>query len=141
MSDRKYRQAGYQDVGGGQRERSGERPAGGPRERPEGPRGRGLGKPTTSVFRCSTCGTKNEGFVGSLSTCVKCRGDLHTCSHCAHFDTAVFNECRQQVPVRIAKKTLRNECGLFQAKVAQEQGGETGGTRDARSAFDALFKI
>lgn len=140
MSDRKYRQAGYQDVGG--QSRKPEARPGAPREAPIGPRGRGLGKPTVSVFRCALCATRQEGAqVQMLSTCVKCRGDLHTCSHCSHFDTSVHNECRQGVPIRVAAKTKRNECGLFQAKVAQEQGGESGGTRDARSAFDALFKF
>ena len=51
MSDRKYRQRGYQDDE--PRERSRSTPSS-PRE---GPRGRGLGAPTRSVFRCHDCGT------------------------------------------------------------------------------------
>jgi len=142
MSDQKYRQRGYQDQGRTEREKSGQGP-GGPRpERGPGPRGRGLGKPTATVFRCATCSTQNEiGLITEAATCVKCRGDLHTCKNCRHFDSAAHNECRQAVPARIAVKTKRNECTLFEPKLTQEQEQEVGGHRDARAAFDALFKI
>ena len=47
----------------------------------------------------------------------------------------------------MAKKSLRNSCEIFTPKAAQEfakesPGGSGGGKPgDARSAFDALFKI
>lgn len=98
--------------------------------------------PTDSVFRCAVCGTKSEvAYVVPGATCGKCRGDLHSCKNCRHFDSALNNECRQAVPLRIAVKTKGNTCELFAAKLAQEQAQEAGGHRDARSAFDALFKI
>lgn len=146
MSDQKYRQRGYQDHDRSDREKSGGGPSGfggGPRpERQPGPRGRGLGMPTDSVFRCGVCGTKAEvAQVLPGAICVKCRGDLHSCKNCRHFDSALNNECRQAVPLRIAVKTKGNTCELFAAKLAQEQAQEVAGHRDARSAFDALFKL
>ncbi len=146
MSDQKYRQRGYQDHDRKEREKSGGGPSGlggGPRpERQPGPRGRGLGMPTDSVFRCGVSRQQGRGGLRDPgATCGKCRGDLHSCKNCRHFDSALNNECRQAVPLRIAVKTQGNTCELFAAKLAQEQAQEVGGQRDARSAFDALFKL
>lgn len=142
MSDQKYRQRGYQDHDKTEREKSGGGPSGPRPERPPGPRGRGLGMPTATVFRCATCGTLQEvAQVIPGATCGKCRADLHTCKNCRHFDSAKTNECRQAVPARIAVKTKGNNCPLFEAQLKQEQEQEVGGHRDARSAFDALFKF
>ncbi len=144
MSDRKYGSRGYMQ--GDREEPRREQPSGAgsrPREKPDGPRGRGLGAPTESVFRCAVCGAKQEApAVGALAaTCRQCGTDLHACSQCRHFDTSVHNECRKQVPVRIAKKTQRNECALFEPKLAQVFAAESGRPSDAKSAFDALFKL
>jgi hypothetical protein len=147
----KYRQRGYKDS-----ERDQDRPRSapqGPREKKEGPRGRGLGAPTQSVFRCAACGEKRLSLGSDSSgqeiavdtTCAKCGADLHTCSHCVNFDTSVRWECRrfQEIPARVVKKNLRNECPLFTPKVAQEFGQDRDNPSpgDARSAFDALFKF
>jgi hypothetical protein len=146
--DTKYRQRGYKDS-----ERRDEKPRPGlqgPREKKEGPRGRGLGAPTESVFRCSACGEKRPVILGDEplafdAKCHKCGADLHSCSSCVNFDTSVHWECRRhaEIPARIAKKRDRNECPLFTPKVAQEFGQDSnkGSPGDARSAFDALFKF
>ena len=148
MSDRKYGQKGYQDSGGGgQRSRPAPQ---GPREKKEGPRGRGLGAPTESVFRCAACGEKRMMLTESDeiavdSTCAKCGADLHTCSNCVNFNTAVRWECRlfEEIPARVVKKSTRNECPLFTPKRVQEFGQDRDkpAPGDARSAFDALFKF
>ncbi len=149
MGDRKYGQRGYQDS---DRER-GPKPQSHapapPREAPQGPRGRGLGAPTATVFRCAACGVKQEmGVEVALdAVCARCGGDLHTCTNCVHFDTGAHNQCRAGVEPRVAKKSARNLCVTFAPKAAQEfakeSGGGSGGSRpdDPRSAFDALFKI
>lgn len=141
MSDRKYRQRGYQDDGGGGERR--ERGAPPPREKREGPRGRGLGAPTATVFRCSVCGRKQDAPAAAAfaAACVQCGTDLHTCTHCIHFDTSAPNECRKPVAVRIMKKAKRNECELFEPRRTAEFAGEPERPDDARSAFDALFKF
>jgi hypothetical protein len=143
MSDQKYRQRGYQDHERTEREKSGLGGPSGPRaERNPGPRGRGLGMPTATVFRCGSCGTLHEvAYVLEGASCSKCRSDLHCCKNCRHFDSAANNECRQPVPARIVSKTKGNSCSLFAAQLKQEQQQEAGGHRDARSAFDALFKF
>lgn len=154
MHDRKYGQRGYQDSGSRDDKRP--RPSSSPpppRDPAQGPRGRGLGTPTATVCRCAACGVKQE--VGALvaldAICARCGGDLHTCTNCAHFDTGAHNECRAGVEPRVAKKSARNACATFAAKAAQEFASDAGGggntssgdgrPNDARSAFDALFKI
>jgi hypothetical protein len=139
MSDRKYKQRGYMDDG----PREERRPAPqGPRQKPEGPRGRGLGAPTETVFRCRVCGAKQvlSGALGSEATCRECGNDLHTCSNCVHFDTSRPNECRKPVAQRVTSKTKRNTCELFAPNTVQEFGADKAAvSNDPRAAFDALF--
>lgn len=147
MSDRKYQQRGYQqrDERDGGARGSGGRPGppGAPPERKEGPRGRGLGAPTATSFRCAVCGRKQEppGIGALAATCVQCGTDLHTCTHCAFFDTSAPHECRKPVAVKIAKKAKRNECELFEAKTAVEFKADSDTPASAKSAWDALFKL
>jgi hypothetical protein len=145
MTERKYSHRGYQD--GDRREERPRRPAGpqGPRpDRLEGqPRGRGLGSPTDTVFRCRMCGEKQQvaGTVKLDETCFRCRADLHTCSNCVHFDTARPNECRKPVLVRVQNKSKRNTCELYSPNTIQEfTSDRAAASSDPRAAFDALFK-
>ncbi len=157
MSDeRKYRHRGYQDSGGGGEERGRSGPQA-PREKKDGPRGRGLGAPSATVFRCNACGEKRllDAEIVADTTCRRCNAALHTCSNCANFDTSVRWECRrwQEIPARVAKKTAANDCPLFTPKAVQETDGGSGsgssgsgpsgggGKLDPRAAFDALFKF
>jgi len=141
--DRKYRIRGYQDSGDRDRPTRGSAP---PHEKKEGPRGRGLGSPTATVFRCNSCGEKRilTEDIPPDATCTKCGADLHTCNNCSHFDTSFRWECRQaeHLPARIAKKRDRNDCTQFTPKATQEfaREAEKPKPNDARSAFDALFK-
>ncbi len=152
MSDRKYGHRGYRDDDrGGDRGRGPRRP----RERKPGPRGRGLGKPTATVFRCAVCGEKQLAGGGTYlspgagtpigldAECWKCSADLHSCTHCRHFDSSAPGECRARAPEYVASKAKRNACELFEAKATQEFAEDAGGDTpsDAKSAFDALFKL
>jgi len=143
MSERKYRQSGYQESS--QRSqpdrRSGNRTP--PRnDSPRGPWGRGLGKPTATVFRCAVCGARqNASAVAADAVCTSCGNDLHTCTHCAHFNPAARWECRQAIEVRVSGKASRNTCPQFTAKASQEFDTGPRNAADAKSAFDALFKI
>jgi hypothetical protein len=142
MSDRKYRQRGYQDEGG-RGERRGARPQG-PPERKEGPRGRGLGAPTESVFRCPSCNTLAlaPGGEDFAAVCRKCGAALHACIACAHFDPQATFECRQPIPERVPKKRAANECALFTAKTQVEfSRGEGLNPDDARAMFNKLFDL
>ncbi len=139
MSDRKYRQQGYQDQ---ERASRASRTTGPPVER-DGPRGRGLGKPTRTTFRCRDCGTEvPEGEVTLADVCAHCGVALHSCVNCLHFDPSVRFECRQPIETAMRSKTRGNECTRFEPKRVSELG--SGGSEkpgDARSAFDALFDL
>ena len=88
MSDRKYRHRGYQDD---DRDREQQRPKpkpSGPRNYDDGPRGRGLGAPTNTAFRCARCGRELVNItVENDTTCPGCQSPLHSCSNCSLFDT------------------------------------------------------
>jgi hypothetical protein len=84
------------------------------------------------------------------ATCEKCGGDLHTCTHCTSFDSGAPWECRRwqerqaAVPGAgpVARKSKRNDCPLFGAKVVLEQAREEkSDPDDPRAAFDALFRF
>jgi len=150
MSDRKYKSRGYQESDRSssprpERAAPPPRPPAPPPDKREKPRGRGLGAPTESVFRCARCG--EPAPVGTAAApearCAGCGADLHTCTNCVSFDPGARFECRQALAVRVAPKDRGNRCELFDPRTrqefAQEKAKPAGG--DARSAFDALFKL
>lgn len=145
MSDRKYSQKGYQDSGSGSRSEDRPRSPRPPQNRlaPEKPRGRGMGAPKDSVFRCHACGEKQalDREIALDETCARCGVAVHACVQCMYFDTSARNECRQTPPKPIRSKTKANDCPLFSAKIAREFAPDSASQGDARSAFDALFKI
>lgn len=160
MSDRKYRQRGYQDS---PREH---RPSQGGQGAPPAPKppadrietrldkaerkaleGRAPSVPGFhEVMRCSRCGNVFTEAIGIDSRCRRCGADLRTCAQCESFDAGKRFECTQTIPVRIAPKDARNTCELFSPRVtierethskAQPQAAAPSG---ARKAFDDLFK-
>ena len=143
MSDRKYRQRGYQDDG------PRERPAQGPKKPPEPRDPRMPRDPRVpnmpgfrDVFRCTRCGSVEQVAVGLLSTCSKCNVDLHACCQCAYFDGGATFECMQTIPERISPKDTRNTCTYYSPRVKVER--ETGSSvpvSGAKKAFDDLFKF
>jgi hypothetical protein len=159
MSDRKYRQRGYQDEPR-PRGPKGPKPPGPPKERAPG--GRPLqdaAGPRTpnlmaahEVFRCARCGNLLSLSVGLADGCSRCGVDLHSCIQCASFDTSARWECTQSdaLPERVSPKDGRNQCTSFTPRTTVERqtstpagtGGEGGGgsTNNARKAFDDLFK-
>jgi len=145
MSDRKYRQRGYQDDDNRNRSTPAAR-------RPLEPRDPRLPRdPKTpnmpgfrEIFRCARCGHIEGVDVGSRSVCGKCGVALHACIHCRSFDSGARFECRERIPVRISPKDTSNDCTLFAPRVSVER--ETGSTpaagqNSARKAFDDLFKF
>ncbi len=138
MSDRKYRQPGYQDRG---EDRSAPKAQQAPKARDMtyGPRPIQMAG-TRTVSRCAQCGAVLPGLGEAAGQCPKCGFELHSCKQCTHFDPASRFECRQFIPQRIARKDARNDCTFFSLRVAVEK--ETGSARadDARRAFENLFK-
>src|SRR6059058_770450 len=120
MSDRKYRQRGYQDE---PRERGpkGPRPKP-PQERAPGRQLQDAAGPKTpnlmaahEVCRCARCGNLLDLAIGVDSTCAKCKVDLHSCVQCVSFDTSARWECTvsDKLTARVAPKDARNVCALF----------------------------
>ncbi len=159
MSDRKYRQRGYQDA---DRDR---RPApGGPKPsqpRPPADRietraeraerraleGRAPSMPGFhEVMRCARCGNTFTEAIVADSQCRRCGADLRSCAQCESFDTGKRFECAQTIPARVSPKDARNTCELFAPRVTVERETrsqaqpQAPATSSARKAFDDLFK-
>ncbi len=148
MSDRKYRQRGYQDS---DRQRT-ERPAPArPAPEPGAPAGaRRLSQdgPKTfnmpgyrEVVRCAQCGNVGSADIGGDARCPRCGTDLHACAQCASFDPGSRFECMQAITARISPKNTRNACPLFAPRTTVERETTTPRTDSARKAFDDLFKF
>ena len=152
MSERKYRQRGYQERDKPEKKEK-RPPEGRPRQDQMGPRTpRMVG--TVSRARCSNCGAVLVPGHDLHGQCPKCGQELHCCKQCLHFDTAVRFECTQPIPERIARKDARNECTFFAFRVTIEKDTtptsagqaapapttEAARPSDARKAFDDLFK-
>jgi hypothetical protein len=153
MSDRKYKQSGYQDSGSSPRDSDRSqgdrtsRPSGAPRpprDPRDAPRGRGLGAPTATAFRCASCGElQSVGSAGGTAArCSACGADLHTCTNCTHFDPGAPAQCRRPQVKLVAKKSKANDCDQFDPRERQEFAAEkpAPAAKDPRAAFDALFK-
>ncbi len=148
MSDRKYRQRGYQDD---ERDRpakpSSPRPAAEPGA-PAGTRRISQDGPRTinmpgfrEVVRCAQCGTIVTAEIGAESRCARCGTDLHACAQCASFDPGSRFECMQTIPARISPKNTRNTCPLYQPRTTVERETTTPKVDGARKAFDDLFNF
>jgi hypothetical protein len=146
MSDRKYRQRGYQDD---PRDRERQAPKGpsGPRERPEGPRTPNL-MASHEVFKCGPCGHPQALTVADDAVCERCGVALHSCVQCVSFDPGSPLECMQAasglVKVRIAPKDAKNTCPHFSPRTTIERQTSTPAAsrpNSARQAFDDLFKF
>jgi hypothetical protein len=148
MSERKYRQRGYQDSGARER-----RPAGDFAKKPVELRDPRIPRdPKTpnmpgfrEVFRCSRCFQLGDSNVALDARCSKCGVELHACIHCASFDSGALFECREAIPARVSPKDVANTCTLFSARVSVERETHStpasSGSSGARKAFDDLFKF
>lgn len=139
MSDRKYRQRGYQDSGREpQQQKKIERAS---KQETFGPRA--IQMPgTRTVSRCSQCGTVLQAFTEPIGQCPKCGFELHSCKQCTYFDPSSRFECAQPISERVPRKDARNECSLYSIRVTMEKETSTSAGRvdDARKAFENLFK-
>ncbi len=154
MSDRKYRQRGYQNDN---RDRQPARSDGGSPSAPRPPREPGAPAGTRrisadgpkhvnmpgfrQVVKCSQCGTAISGDVGYDSRCTRCGVDLHTCAQCASFDPGSHFECMQAIAARVTPKNEKNGCELFGPRTTVERETTAPRENSARSAFDDLFKL
>ena len=148
MSDRKYRQRGYQDDSGDRPRQppQGERK---PQERAPGRQLQDAAGPKTpnlmashEVFRCARCGNRLAVPVEHDARCSRCGVDIHSCINCESFDTSARWECAQQaLAARVSPKDERNLCAFFSPRTTVErQTGTPQGPPTARQAFEDLFK-
>jgi hypothetical protein len=162
MSERKYRQRGYQDDNRG-RERPQRLPSqdGQAPRRPEREPGAPAGARRISsegaknpnmpgfreVARCARCGSLVEAQIFSKSKCVKCGQDLRSCAQCVHFDPSARFECTQPITARVSPKDAANECQYYSARTTWERETSSAVSNTptepsgARKAFDDLFKF
>ena len=155
MSERKYKQRGYQDAGKPERkERPPAKPPGGPPHKEHiGPRTpRMVGRVTRA--RCANCGTVLVPGFDPNGQCPRCKYELHSCKQCIHFDTGAQFECTEPIPERIPRKDVKNDCTFFAFRTTIEkdtspaaaaptpaiQTGPVTSVDSARQAFDNLFK-
>ena len=143
MSDRKYRQHGYQDSGEKrEKQSSGERGDRPPKKDTFGPRPVQM-PGTHEVSRCAQCGTLLPAGIDPANKCPKCGFELHSCRQCTYFDTSSRFECTQPIPERIARKDEGNQCTFYSMRVRVEKETSTPAAakpQDARQAFENLFK-
>src|SRR5215203_3990572 len=125
MSDRKYRQRGYQDEPREPRRDQ----APGPKKE-YAPRGQPPERPKTFDM---------PGFREAIR-CARCGNDLHACAQCAHFDAGAAYECQRPVKVRVSPKDARNTCAEFEPRTTVERETKSAAPTSARKAFDDLFK-
>ena len=149
MSDRKYRQHGYQDEPRDRapREKSAPKPIephapGRQLQSANGPKTPNL-MGSHEVVRCSRCGTRLALEVDADGRCPKCSVALHSCIQCESFDTSARFECTQPLTARVSPKDEKNSCSLFTPRTTVER--QTGtpvaqGGNSAKQAFDDLFK-
>ena len=140
MSERKYRQRGYQDDDRGQR--SDRKPA----DRPRDERPREMRAPNFPGFveamRCARCGRPYAGGATSgAAACEGCGVALRSCVQCSFFDPGARFECMQAITARVAVKDGSNDCTLFEPRVRVERQTGSAPAASARSAFDDLFKF
>lgn len=138
MSDRKYRQHGYQDSG--ESKPTGHSPKPRPQENTFGPRPLNMPGART-VSRCAQCGALLTGMETD-GKCSKCGLALHSCKMCVNFDPSSRFECRKPVPARVSPKDTINTCDYYEIRQSVERETTSGGVRsnDARQAFENLFK-
>src|SRR5262245_10799667 len=106
MSERKYRQRGYQDDDRDRAPKAPPRqppepgaPAGARRISQDGPKN--INMPGyRQVVLCAQCGAVIGSEVGTESRCLRCGTDLHACSQCTSFDPGSRFECMQSIPAR-----------------------------------------
>jgi len=144
MSDRKYRQRGYQDEPREPRREN--RPA---EKKDYVPRGQPPIAPKTfnmpgfrEVVRCARCGGELTVAIAwsADGRCERCGAELHACAQCVSFDSGAAFECQKPVPVRISPKDARNQCTLYEPRTTVERETRSVAPTSARKAFDDLFK-
>jgi hypothetical protein len=92
------------------------------------------------VIRCASCATLLPPGLDLTGQCLRCGFELRSCKQCTHFDTSARFECTQPITERIPKKDARNACPFYAMRTTVERETSTSKPRDARAAFENLFR-
>ena len=134
MSDRKYRQRGYQDEPReprAERDRSRRKP---PQERAPGrvlqdERGSEDAEPDGGARSVPLRALRQSAVAAGRTTlvCSKCGVDLHSCIQCVSFDTSAAGSARENARSRPGSrpKDERNSCALFSPRTTVERQTST----------------
>ena len=152
MSERKYRQRGYQDDGSDRPKPTGPKPTGArPAPEPGAPAGarrisqdgpRNINMPGyREVVRCAQCGYVVGAEISADTRCPRCAVDLRTCAQCVSFDPGSRFECMAPITARVSPKNARNTCTHFGPRTTVERETTTPKVDSSRKAFDDLFKF
>lgn len=97
---------------------------------------------------CYHCGSAVEAgrLIGFGETCPDCKKDMHVCRMCVFFSPKAHWECLETIEAAVLDKDRRNFCDWFRLNPRfhnqiSPDAVSIKKEKDAKSAFDALFKI
>ncbi len=107
---------------------------GGARDPRDAPRGRGLGAPTASAFRCASCG-EQQSLAAAAGLAARCTAADPICTPAPTARISIparAAQCRQPQVTLVMRKSTANECVQFEPRERQEFAAEKAGAGRAR---------
>lgn len=94
---------------------------------------------------CHHCGRELRlpGPPARTDSCPYCYSDVKVCLNCSYFDPSLNNQCREPQAEWQTDKAKANFCEFFEIRHVADLtggGGAQAKARNARDAFDQLFK-
>lgn len=90
---------------------------------------------------CWQCGAPLEGLILPMSRreeCGSCGADQHVCRLCAHYDSNISDQCREDRAEQVKDKERANFCDYFEPRFGAYQGRVAAQGR-AREELARLF--
>jgi hypothetical protein len=91
---------------------------------------------------CHRCGGELHVAAKVVRTegCPHCHSDLKCCLNCALHDPGANNQCREPQAEWVTDKDKANFCEFFEFRDRSSPNAVSSRPKDARTAFDSLFK-
>ena len=89
-------------------------------------------------FSCQKELSFSEAKISFREECPHCRADVHVCKNCTHYDSKVYNECKEVSADVVREKSRANYCDYF--VLADGRGAQVDKAAALRAAAEALFK-
>jgi hypothetical protein len=83
---------------------------------------------------------KVGGYISRSDECPQCGSDVHCCLNCDNYDPYAHNKCREPQAEWVTDREKANFCDFFIPNSLSASAATSSPVRDARSAFDNLFK-